>query len=104
MFYGTPSRLSGIGFEHIAAETLHFHTKAFGGTDDRRTLQEAGYFRFRRNGEFHAFNPTVFKAMHKFVKSGDAEDYTEYAQAVEEGEPSSLRDLLAFKTEFSHSH
>ena len=96
-FVGTPSRLSGIGFEHIAAETLHFHTKAFGGTDDRKTLQEAGYFRFRRNGEFHAFNPTVFKAIHKFVKSGEAEDYTQYAEAVEEGEPSSLRDLLVFK-------
>ncbi|MDE0484870.1 MAG: glutamate synthase large subunit [Candidatus Poribacteria bacterium] len=96
-FTGTPSRLSGIGFEHIAAETLHFHTKAFGATDERKTLQEAGYFRFRRHGEFHAFNPTVFKALHKFVKSGEAEDYTEYAEAVEEGEPSSLRDLLAFK-------
>ncbi len=96
-FVGTPSRLSGIGFEHIAAETLHFHTKAFGATDERKILQEAGYFRFRRNGEFHAFNPTVFKALHKFVKSGEDEDYTQYAEAVEEGEPSSLRDLLAFK-------
>ncbi len=96
-FTGTPSRLSGIGFEHIAAETLHFHTKAFGGQDEKRSLQEAGYFRFRRHGEFHAFNPTVFKAMHKFVKSGETEDYTEYVEAVEEGEPFSLRDLLAFK-------
>jgi glutamate synthase domain-containing protein 2/glutamate synthase domain-containing protein 1/glutamate synthase domain-containing protein 3 len=97
-FVGTPSRLSGIGFEHIAAETLHFHTKAFEGIDGRQLLQEAGYFRFRRNGEFHAFNPTVFKALHKFVKSGEAEDYTQYAEAVEEGDPSSLRDLLAFKS------
>ena len=96
-FTGTPSRLSGIGFEHIAAETFHFHTKAFGAIDERKILQEAGYFRFRRNGEFHAFNPTVFKALHKFVKSGEVEDYTQYAEAVEEGEPSSLRDLLAFK-------
>ena len=96
-FTGTPSRLNGIGFEHIAEETLHFHTKAFGGQDEKRSLQEAGYFRFRRHGEFHAFNPTVFKAMHKFVKSGETEDYTEYVEAVEEGEPSSLRDLLAFK-------
>ncbi len=96
-FAGTPSRLGGIGFEHIAAETLHFHTKAFGATDDRKTLQEAGYFRFRRHGEFHAFNPTVFKAMHKFIKSGEPEDYVEYVDAVETGEPSSLRDLLVFK-------
>ncbi len=96
-FTGTTSRLSGIGFAEIAAETLHFHTKAFSGNEDDTSLEEAGYFRFRRNGEFHAFNPTVFKSLHKFVKGGESEDYEKYAAAVEDGEPSSLRDLLAFK-------
>ena len=60
-FTGTTSRLSGIGFAEIAAETLHFHAKAFSESEDAPSLEEAGYFRFRRNGEFHAFNPTVFK-------------------------------------------
>ena len=95
-FTGTTSRLSGIGFTEIAAETLHFHTKAFSEIDDV-SLEEAGYFRFRRNGEFHAFNPTMFKALHKFVKGGKSEDYDKYAAAVESGEFSSLRDLLAFR-------
>ena len=97
-FTGTTSRLSGIGFTEIAAETLHFHTKAFSGSEDSASLEEAGYFRFRRNGEFHAFNPTVFKSLHKFVKAGKSEDYEKYVDAVETGEPSSLRDLLAFKS------
>ena len=96
-FTGTTSRLDGIGFTEIAAETLHFHTKAFSGSEDDASLEEAGYFRFRRNGEFHAFNPTVFKSLHKFVKAGQSEDYEKYVDAVEAGEPSSLRDLLAFK-------
>ena len=96
-FTGTTSRLNGIGFAEIAAETLHFHAKAFSGSEDEPSLEEAGYFRFRRNGEFHAFNPTVFKSLHKFVKAGKSEDYEEYVDAVESGEPSSLRDLLAFK-------
>ena len=96
-FTGTTSRLNGIGFAEIAAETLHFHTKAFSGSEGDASLEEAGYFRFRRNGEFHAFNPTVFKSLHRFVKGGKPEDYEKYAAAVEEGEPSSLRDLLAFK-------
>ncbi len=96
-FTGTPSRLSGINFEHIAAETLHFHTKAFSGTDRSHSLEEAGHFRFRRNGEFHAYNPTVFKSLHRFVKNGKSEDYEKYVAAVEEGEPSSLRELLDFK-------
>ena len=96
-FTGTTSRLNGIGFAEIAAETLHFHTKAFSGSEDGTSLEEAGYFRFRRNGEFHAFNPTVFKSLHKFVKAGNSEDYEKYVDAVESGEPSSLRDLVAFK-------
>ena len=94
-FTGTTSRLGGIGFEHIADETLHFHTKAFSGADGN--LEEAGYFRFRRNGEFHAYNPSVFKSLHKFVKAGKTEDYEAYVNAVEGGEPSSLRELLAFQ-------
>ena len=97
-FTGTTSRLNGIGFAEIAAETLHFHTKAFSGNGDDVSLEEAGYFRFRRNGEFHAYNPTVFKSLHKFVKAGKSEDYEKYVDAVETGEPSSLRDLLAFKS------
>ena len=96
-FTGTTSRLDGIGFTEIAAETLHFHAKAFSGDEDGPSLEEAGYFRFRRNGEFHAFNPTVFKSLHKFVKAGESEDYEKYVDAVESGEPSSLRDLLVFK-------
>ncbi len=96
-FTGTASRLSGIGFEHIAAETLHFHTKAFSGHDGTDSLEEAGHFRFRRNGEFHAYNPTVFKSLHRFVKAGKSEDYEKYVAAVENGEPSSLRELLDFK-------
>ena len=96
-FTGTTSRLNGIGFSEIAAETLHFHTKAFSSPEADISLEEAGYFRFRRNGEFHAFNPTVFKSLHRFVKAGKSEDYEKYVDAVESGEPSSLRDLLAFK-------
>ncbi len=96
-FTGTTSRLNGIGFAEIAAETLHFHTKAFSGSEGDASLEEAGYFRFRRNGEFHAFNPTVFKSLHRFVKAGESEDYEKYVDAVESGEPSSLRDLLVFK-------
>ena len=96
-FRGTTSRLSGIGFAEIAAETLHFHTKAFSADEDDAGLEEAGYFRFRRNGEFHAFNPSVFKALHRFVKDDKPENYEKYAEAIKDGEPSSLRDLLAFK-------
>ena len=95
-FTGTPSPLGGIGFAEIATEVLHFHTKAF-GADSSDALEESGDFRFRRKGEFHAFNPSVFKALHRLAKSGQYQDYKAYSEAVEQGERSSLRELLTFK-------
>ncbi len=95
-FTGTVSPLGGIGFTDIAMEVLHFHTKAF-GLNSKDSLEESGAFRFRRTGEFHAFNPSVFKALHRLAESGEYEDYKTYAEAVEKGEQSSLRELLTFK-------
>ncbi|MBI4532188.1 MAG: glutamate synthase large subunit, partial [Candidatus Latescibacteria bacterium] len=95
-FTGTPSLIGGIGFEGIEADVLRFHRDAFGG-DEPAELEDRGYYRFRNTGEYHAFNPFVFKALHKAVRSGKYEDYRVYAQLVETRPPATLRDLLEVK-------
>ncbi|MBI2981874.1 MAG: glutamate synthase subunit alpha, partial [Deltaproteobacteria bacterium] len=52
---------------------------------------------FRRNEEYHAFNPDVVKALHLYVKSGLYEDYKKYQELVNQRTPTCLRDLLDFK-------
>ncbi len=94
-FTGTPSRLAGVGLEEIAQEVLSFHQAAF--SDDKPKLQQEGIYRFRKTGEYHAFNPDVFKGMHKLIKSGAEKDYQTYAKAVDERPPTAIRDLLSFK-------
>jgi glutamate synthase (NADPH/NADH) large chain/glutamate synthase (ferredoxin) len=95
-FTGTPSRIGGVGFAEVAADVLHFHTEAFAAQSAQR-LEESGYFRFRKSGEFHAFNPSVFKALHRVARSGQYTDHKAYTNVVADGEESSLRDLLTFK-------
>src|SRR5215469_12627919 len=97
-FTGTPSKIEGITFEDVAAETLTRHGMAFakGVLEVRETLQlgDPGYYRFRRQGEQHAVTPPVIKNFHTFVKSNKPEDYKAYVDAVKAVQPTSLRDLL----------
>ncbi|MBI4524940.1 MAG: glutamate synthase large subunit, partial [Deltaproteobacteria bacterium] len=94
-FTGTPSRIGGAGLEEITAEVLRFHRAAFGVPQPR--LEQEGFYRYRKSGEYHAFNPDVFKAIHRMVKSGAPKDYETYAKAVDERPPATIRDLLRFK-------
>src|SRR5205085_6495760 len=67
-FAGTTSRLGGIGFDVLAAETAHRHRRAFpprGSGPAHRRLETGGEYQWRREGEPHLFNPeTVFKLQH----------------------------------------
>ena len=56
-------------------------------------LEDAGYFRFRAGGEYHAFNPTVFRSLHKFAR-GKKEEFDAYSSAVNTRAPMTLRDLI----------
>ena len=93
-FRGQLSRVGGIGLEEIAAETLMRHDIAFdvGGP----ALDEGSYYRFRRDGEYHAFNPEVWRQLQRAVQSGDKQEYEQYTRLVQARGTVLLRDLLTF--------
>ena len=90
-FRGTPGHVGGVGLETIARDVLQFHAEAFG---ENPALQDRGVYRFRKSGEYHAFEPAVFKALHKAVRNDDAEAYAKYAEIVNARPATTLRDLL----------
>ncbi len=90
-FRGTPSLLGGAGLEAIAIDVLRLHAEGWGENDK---LVDRGVYRYRKAGEYHAFNPLVFKALHTAVREEDAEAYDRYAELVDGRPPTALRDLL----------
>src|SRR5262249_30349476 len=94
-FTGTPSLVGGVGMEDIAREVLSRHARAYEGAGGR--LEEGSLHRYRRQGEVHAFEPGVVKALHAAIRTGAALDYKEYAALVQRREPVALRDLLEFR-------
>ena len=96
-FAQTPSRIGGIGFTEIAHDVLSRHRAAFGLTDASPTLEDLGWYRYRRNAETHAWSPDALRALQRFRRSGSAEDYRAYSSATTERDPVAIRDLLAFR-------
>ena len=94
-FTGAPCRLSGIGLDDIARDSGRFHEAAFAQIEP--TLQDAGFFRYRYGGEYHSYNPAVFRALHRAARRGDADEYARYAGEVVGRPPATLRDLIEFR-------
>ncbi len=65
-FTHTASRIGGVGLEVVASEVLKRHTHAFPMRSPAPPdLEAGGEYQWRRDGEFHLFNPdTVFKLQH----------------------------------------
>ena len=83
-FTGTASRIGGIGLEVIARETLDRHTSAYPGSHED-LLPVGGIYAWRRDGEFHQWNPETISLVQHAVRGegGDAQaKYDEFAEQV----------------------
>ena len=74
-FTHTTSRVGGVGIDVIAEEVRLRHERAFGRQPARpQELEAGGEYQWRRDGEYHLFNPeTVFKLQHA-TRSGAVHD------------------------------
>ncbi|GHO87272.1 glutamate synthase large subunit [Dictyobacter formicarum] len=62
----------------------------------KRKLADLGRYRFRRDAEYHAFNPLIVRALQKAAQSGAKEDYQQFTAMVYQRPATVLRDLLSF--------
>ncbi len=95
-FAGTSSRIGGIGWADVASDVAAWHARAFGGTPD---LPTPGVYKFKKDGEYHAFSPQVVHALHQAVGLKPTPDsprdaYRRYARMLYDRLPAAPRDLL----------
>jgi glutamate synthase (NADPH/NADH) large chain len=84
-FTGTASKLGGIGLDIIAEEVALRHRFAYLKNPEEmahRDLWSGGEYQWRREGEYHLFNPeTVYKLQHA-TQTGQYEVFKEYTKLV----------------------
>jgi glutamate synthase (NADPH) large chain len=86
-FTGTVSRLGGVGLDELAAEVAARHAAAHPARPEERAhrdLDLGGEYQWRREGEYHLFNPeTVFKLQHA-TRSGRYDIFKQYSNLVDD--------------------
>jgi len=103
-FTGTVTRIEGIGLAEVAEEVDRRHARAWPERAEElahRGLEFGGEYQWRREGEYHLFNPeTVFKLQHA-TRTGRYEIFKEYTSLVNDQSRklATLRGLFAFRTE-----
>jgi glutamate synthase (ferredoxin) len=99
-FTGTASRVSGIGIDVIAEEVRRRHDDAFPARPaGRAELDWGGEYQWRRDGEYHLFNPdTVFKLQHA-TRAGQARIFRDYTKLVDDQnrQLATLRGLIGLR-------
>jgi len=100
-FTGLQSHLGGVGLDEIAADVAARHALAFNERPSEwahRELQVGGEYQWRREGEYHLFNPdTVFKLQHS-TRTGQYDVFKEYTKLVDDQSKqlAALRGLFEF--------
>jgi glutamate synthase (NADPH/NADH) large chain len=101
-FCGTASRIGGVGLSVLAAEVATRHRMAYESRPTElahRELEVGGEYQWRREGEYHLFNPkTVFKLQHA-TRSKQYAIFKEYSALVDDQAEklATLRGLLKLR-------
>ncbi|MFA4888810.1 MAG: glutamate synthase large subunit [Candidatus Omnitrophota bacterium] len=110
-FTGTVSRIGGIGLEIIAQEAILRHESAYAGKNNGtvsifpeknrngpRILSTGGVYQWKKDGEFHLWNPETIAVLQDAAWNADYKKYQQFARLIncQQKNPCTLRGLLQF--------
>lgn len=99
-FTGTVSRISGVSISVIARETILRHQNAYPDRPLATTvLPSGGKHQWRKDGEYHLWNPDTIAKLQHAVRSGNYKLFKEYARLADENSRylCTLRGLFELK-------
>jgi len=100
-FRGTVSRIGGADFEILAKETLLLHREAYQDRGVRFDfLPTGGLYQWKKDGEFHLWNPDSISALQEAVRKNDLNKYLEFSRLINDQSQNlaTLRSLYKFST------
>ena len=95
-FPGMVSRISGIGLAGIQKKVLEQHAIAY--SEDVIALPIGGFYKYRRNGERHAWEAGLIHMLQQAVATDSYPTFKKYTEATNKRPPIQLRDLLDFRS------
>jgi glutamate synthase (ferredoxin) len=99
-FTWTASRIGGIGVDVIAQEVKARHERAFPDRSlNGHTLDTGGHYQYRREGEYHLFNPETVHKLQYACRTNSYQVFKQYSELVNNQSKRlcTLRGLFEFR-------
>ena len=96
-FKGSASKVGGMTLDDIEKETQQFLNNAY--HPQLKALENAGFFREKKGGEYHFNSLNMVKNLHKAINDKDYDHYKLYEEELSKRPPVALRDLFTFKSD-----
>jgi glutamate synthase (ferredoxin) len=100
-FAWTASRVGGVGLDVLAKEVLLRHRRAYPDRPmpEHETLDSGGFYQWRKDGEYHLFNPETIHKLQLATRTDSYKLFSEYSELVNDHAQNlcTLRGLLDFK-------
>ena len=99
-FKDSISRIGGLNFDDIAKEVMMNFCQAFPKSEiPNQMLAIGGVYQWKKEGEYHLFNPATIHFLQKAVRTGNFQTYQKYAQNINDQvqQACTLRGLLDFQ-------
>jgi glutamate synthase (ferredoxin) len=99
-FTWTPSRIEGVGIDTLAEEVSLRYRRAYPDhSSPEAALDTGGQYQWRKDGEFHLFNPETIHKLQLACRTKNYKVFKEYSKAVDEQSKNycTLRGLFDFK-------
>jgi glutamate synthase (NADPH/NADH) large chain len=93
-FPGMPAKISGEGSESLHLNAYDRHMLAF--DEEVTALPVGGLYRYRANGEAHAYQANLIHLLQQAVANDSYSQYLQFSRGVRDLPPIYLRDLLEF--------
>ncbi|MDR0823981.1 MAG: glutamate synthase subunit alpha, partial [Prevotella sp.] len=97
-FKGTTSKIGGIDLYDLAGDTIESFNEAFKEDFIDPSLISQGIYAWRRDGEYHAWNPETIIKLQLATRLGSYKKFKEYTESIDKKpEKIFLRDFLDFE-------
>jgi glutamate synthase domain-containing protein 2/glutamate synthase domain-containing protein 1/glutamate synthase domain-containing protein 3 len=99
-FTGTVSRIGGIDLNVIEQETIIRHREGFPNWGfPNPYLSTGGVYQYKKDGEFHLWNPESISALQIAVRENNWEKYLEFSNLINDQSknPTTIRGTFRFK-------
>lgn len=100
-FAGTTSRIGGVDLLTLGKEVILRHKEAFPDTPPTKEyLPSGGFYQWKRDGEYHLWNPQSIAFLQDSTRKGDYTEYEKFAHIINNQieNPTTLRSLLKFNS------